>query len=487
MMEGSDSFQSKARRRKSLAHAMKLVDSAIANLEVASVAPSVDVQKTNGNASPAVTYRRRRSTISSGARRPSNDGSCNPLLQGGRQRAVSVKEKSVTAVLSELADRCAASPDLNGQITSEEVEHLRESINESSSDIQGLRDSGRPPLTDIPSWDHRLSQETPTVKNLRTWNFDVFETARVHPEETMVVVGYAMFQDSGLFDNFNIDTSHLVAFLAAVERGYLDNPYHNHLHGLDVGQSVHYFLHYAGLGVSCTPLERFAMITAALVHDMGHWGLNNNWLSATDDSLALTYNYISPLENLHASKAMKLLAKAESNIVVHLSPADKKSFKAMLVKFVLATDMANHGTDLAQLKTLNLKNQDNASDWVTNNDNDRHLVLKVALHAADVSNPAKPWNYYNQWTDRVLQEFFKQGDMERASGLPIGMGFDRHKCESQVDKANGQLGFINFVVKPLYDAFSQVPCVHLEDSALKHLNENITSWKDITTGAVNTI
>ena len=30
------------------------------------------------------------------------------------------------------------------------------------------------------------------------------------------------------------------------------------------------------------------------------------------------------------------------------------------------------------------------------------------MHAADVSNPAKPWAYYMQWTDRVLEEFFHQ-------------------------------------------------------------------------------
>jgi hypothetical protein len=128
--------------------------------------------------------------------------------------------------------------------------------------------------------------------------------SRVHPEETMVVLGYAIYRDSSTMDIFDIEPETMINFLAGVERGYLNNPYHNHLHGIDVGQSVHFFLHYAGLGDVCTPLEKFALVTAGFVHDMGHWGLNNNWLSATDDDLALTYNYISPLENLHASKVI---------------------------------------------------------------------------------------------------------------------------------------------------------------------------------------
>ena len=50
------------------------------------------------------------------------------------------------------------------------------------------------------------------------------------------------------------------------------------------------------------------------------------------------------------------------------------------------------------------------SAWLTGDSAaaSRALVLKVALHAADISNPAKPWDYYMKWTDRVLVEFFQQ-------------------------------------------------------------------------------
>jgi len=52
-------------------------------------------------------------------------------------------------------------------------------------------------------------------------------------------------------------------------------------------------------------------------------------------------------------------------------------------------------------------------------------VLQSLVHCADLSNPAKPLALYRQWNDRVLQEFFRQGDLERQQGLEISPMCDR--------------------------------------------------------------
>lgn len=39
---------------------------------------------------------------------------------------------------------------------------------------------------------------------------------------------------------------------------------------------------------------------------------------------------------------------------------------------------------------------------------DRQLVMNLIVHSADVSNPAKPLHIYQQWIDRVMEEFFRQ-------------------------------------------------------------------------------
>ena len=53
-------------------------------------------------------------------------------------------------------------------------------------------------------------------------------------------------------------------------------------------------------------------------------------------------------------------------------------------------------------------------------------VLQSLVHCADLSNPAKPLSLYRQWNDRIMQEFFRQGDLEREQGLDISPMCDRH-------------------------------------------------------------
>ena len=37
------------------------------------------------------------------------------------------------------------------------------------------------------------------------------------------------------------------------------------------------------------------------------------------------------------------------------------------------------------------------------------LLLESALHMADISNPVKPWEIYQRWLSRVMEEFYNQG------------------------------------------------------------------------------
>ena len=66
---------------------------------------------------------------------------------------------------------------------------------------------------------------------------------------------------------------------------------------------------------------------------------------------------------------------------------------------VLATDNSHHFKHIGELKATLAQGMDPASDK-------KHLsiLLNIALHAADVSNPAKPFETYMRWTNRVLAE-----------------------------------------------------------------------------------
>ena len=64
------------------------------------------------------------------------------------------------------------------------------------------------------------------------------------------------------------------------------------------------------------------------------------------------------------------------------------------------------------------------------------------VHCADLSGPTKPLHLYRRWCDRIMEEFFQQGDKEREAGLEISPMCDRNNAtieKSQVRNNHGRL------------------------------------------------
>ena len=127
-----------------------------------------------------------------------------------------------------------------------------------------------------------------------------------------------------------------------------------------------------------------------------------------------------------------------------------------MVKLVSGTDVTK------QAGLLNTLSEDDVSPIV---------VMTLLLHAADVSNPAKPFALYIHWTQRVLTEFFLQGDIQRERQVKVSPMCDvnapiMRKC---------QLGFIGVVVKPLYSRLNE--WINLRPM-LERVNENTDYWGD---------
>ena len=82
----------------------------------------------------------------------------------------------------------------------------------------------------------------------------------------------------------------------------------------------------------------------------------------------------------------------------------------------------------------------------------RQTLLELVVHSADVSTQVRPFNVACQWTWLLFEEFFDQGDKEKAENLPISFLCDR--TTTQISKS--QPGFMNFIVVPLFQTISNL-------------------------------
>jgi len=289
------------------------------------------------------------------------------------------------------------------------------------------------------------------------WSFDIFELdlacgALPAPAtgKTATIVCYYLLEHHGVLEAMEIDRPKMLGWLSAVEDAYLAaNPYHNALHAADACVTVNYFLKQPGLARIVQPIDVLSTLIAALVHDLAHPGLNNTYLEATKDALAITYNDVSVLENHHVATAFKLLQPQELDWTKSMKPDDYKDFRETLVTLVLGTDMRAHFEHLTKFKSklagegfTNISESPNARK-------DMRLLLTVALHAADISNPAKPQAIATAWARRSMDEFFRQGDREVELSLPVSPFMDRTKVPLATTVVNCQIGFINVLVRPL--------------------------------------
>jgi hypothetical protein len=84
-------------------------------------------------------------------------------------------------------------------------------------------------------------------------------------------------------------------------------------------------------------IELLAMYFAAIIHDHDHPGLSNNFLVTTSDPKAVLYNDKAVLENHHSASSFLVLAKQENNFLAHLTKAEFKSVREVVIDLVLAT------------------------------------------------------------------------------------------------------------------------------------------------------
>lgn len=283
----------------------------------------------------------------------------------------------------------------------------------------------------------------------------------------------------------------LFSFLKIVDESYLDVVYHNNSHAADVMLMMHWFFNSEYMECNMNRFDHLMGLVAAAIHDMGHNGMNNVFHVKTRSPMALRYNDRSVLENMHVAMAFELMTQNDAcNWFDLLSskfqpdPADqavdlRQYMRKGLLSMVLMTDITKHDHLMHQIQGIASAAEcavdpSSKKSVAKLGDLDKKLtVLEVMLHAADVSNPARPEPIMLDWTRRIVSEFWLQGDEERRLGIEVSPLCDRQTGMQSVPQ--GQIGFVNFVVQPL---FAHVAALIEEGkTATEGLQRTVEFWK----------
>lgn len=262
-------------------------------------------------------------------------------------------------------------------------------------------------------------------------------------------------------DHMMIHPEAICNFLREVESRYKpENSYHNSIHASDVTQTTHCLLQLMGEQRTrsiCDPITIFSLLLSATFHDVCHPGTNNLFQKNAMTPLAIKYNDVSILENMHSAVGHSLLMGEEGNddwdVFEGWEHEDKVRARSVMTSSILHTDMSNHFQFVKELDSLidkvevsaKMSANDSAEEDITNSDSEEKepeailsilsktleeadgkgedsestlegecsqlsdMLIKFILHVADISNPAKPEAMSLYWADCVVAEFFAQG------------------------------------------------------------------------------
>ena len=311
-------------------------------------------------------------------------------------------------------------------------------------------------------------------------DFDIFSLDSLTDAKGSLFVAEEIIDRLDIVKSEIIERDILKNFLTEIVENYSrENAYyHNDLHAADVMQTLYTMLIKGNLKakMKLDDLSKFAIIIGALGHDLKHPGQNNMFHITTRSKIAIRYNDKSVLENYHIANIFKIAKEDKYNIFKPFRPEEYRIMRRRIVEGILATDMKKHQKVIGKIKNraevYSIKNGKNFNKMFNETDANKLFdaqqeVLNMLIHSADISNPAKPSKISQQWTDKVYEEFFRQGDLEKKLEIPISMMCDR--LTTNVNQA--MIGFISFVVMPTIDIlFNFLPEI---PEYSKNIHENL--------------
>jgi len=306
---------------------------------------------------------------------------------------------------------------------------------------------------------------SPTRSDLEEFSDRLFNILS-YSEDDRVVMLLKMFVSLGVVRKLQVPFQKLVEFICALRNTYNATPYHNWTHACDVAQFVFSCIMRGRLRQFLSDLELFALLLAAISHDVNHQGLNNAFHKKARTPLGILYEERPVMEMHHCATAIRLLSVPEHNILEGIeSTAEKAHFYEFFLKIILATDMDKHFAYIKEFEEM-------INDFDKRNERHRLLLAQIVMKCGDVSNTTRAFETASDMAHALTDEFFKQGDLERVLGIEVTPMCDRTTANHI---STSQVGFYGFLASPLLTALGKF-LPSLADNT-DQLEKNKKTWE----------
>ncbi|KAJ1464748.1 hypothetical protein T484DRAFT_1867930 [Baffinella frigidus] len=129
-----------------------------------------------------------------------------------------------------------------------------------------------------------------------------------------------IFQAAGLPEELAADVGRVQRFILAVRESMYDNAYHNFYHVFDVTQTVSVMARRAGTLDRLNAWERFALLAAALCHDLEHPGVTSMFMDKAGSTVAGAFKD-TVLEKHHVLRTFEVMVGQDIGLLkVHPEP-----------------------------------------------------------------------------------------------------------------------------------------------------------------------
>jgi len=309
-----------------------------------------------------------------------------------------------------------------------------------------------------------LDRASNAMNNVDDWAWDVFAYSSEASAYAFPFLGMKLLLKYNIYATCNFNTDILAAFLSALSEGYdSKNPFHNAEHIMDTVQTCHYIYRTAGMETFLSLQDIAVGIIAAFVHDYEHPGVNNQFLIRTKHPKAIRYSDVSPLENHHVAAVFKLWMHTEYNIWDYLDATRWRMIRNMLIRMIVSSDMLQH----FELYT-NIQGKIQSDKFPQETMEDRLLLLTFVLHCADIGKFARPLSLYLKWSEKLMLEFFQQGETEKELKLPVSPFMD---SENTI-KERVLISYVEVIVQPTIELLNIISPPTHNDIIKRDMIEN---------------